>query len=81
METVTWKLILPHVKEIANGNLLCDSGRFDPWVGKILWKRKWQPTPGFWPGEFQGQRSLAGYNPWSCKESNMTEGLTLSHLS
>ena len=37
---------------------------FDPWVGKILWSRKWQPTPVFLPGESQGQRSLVGYSPW-----------------
>ena len=34
-------------------------------------ERKWQPTPIFLPGEFYGQRSLAGYIPWGCKESNM----------
>ena len=33
----------------------------------------WQPTPVFLPGESQGQRSLVGYSPWSCKESNTTE--------
>ena len=38
--------------------------RFDPWVGKILWRRKWQPTPVFLPGEFQGQRNVEGYSPW-----------------
>ena len=37
------------------------------WVGKILWKRKWQPTPVFLPGESHGQRSLAGGSPWWCK--------------
>ena len=36
---------------------------FDPWVGKIPWKRKWQPTPVFLPGEFHGQRSLVAYSP------------------
>ena len=41
--------------------------RFDPWVGKILWKRKWQPTPVFLPGAFHGQRSLEGYSPWDPK--------------
>ena len=46
---------------------------FSPWVGKIPWRRKWQPTPVFLPGEFHGQRSLAGYSPWDCKESDMTE--------
>ena len=46
--------------------------RFDPWVGKILW-RKWQPTPVLLPGKFHGQRSLAGYSPWGRKELDMTE--------
>ena len=41
--------------------------RFDPWVGKIPWWRKWQPTPVFLPGESHGQRSLEGYHPWGCK--------------
>ena len=41
--------------------------RFDPWVGKIPWKRAWQPTLVFLPGEFHGQRSLAGYSPWVAK--------------
>ena len=36
---------------------------FDPWVGKIPWRRAWQPSPVFLPGESRGQRSLAGYNP------------------
>ena len=46
---------------------------FDPWVRKILWRRKWQPTPVFLFGESHGQRSLAGYSPWGCKESDTTE--------
>ena len=41
--------------------------RFVPWVGKIPWRRKWQPTPVFLPGESHGQRSLAGYSLWSCR--------------
>ena len=40
---------------------------FDPWVGKICWRRKWQPIPVFLPGELHGQRSLAGYSPWVAK--------------
>ena len=40
--------------------------RFDPWVGKIPWRRKWQPTPVFLPGESHGQRSLVGNSPWGC---------------
>ena len=47
--------------------------RFDPWVGKISWRRKWQPTPVFLPGKSYGQRSLAGYSPWGHKEFVMTE--------
>ena len=46
---------------------------FDPWVRKIPWRRAWQPTPAFLPGESHGQRSVAGYSPWGCKESDMTE--------
>ena len=46
---------------------------FDPWVGKIPWRRAWKPTPVFLPGEVHGQRSLKGYNPWGGKESDMTE--------
>ena len=47
--------------------------RLDPWVGKIFWRRAWQPTPVFFPGESHEQRSLAGYSPYSCKESDMTK--------
>ena len=50
--------------------------RFDPWVGKIPWKRKWLPSPVFLPGKFHVQKSLAGYSPWGYKESDMTEQLT-----
>ena len=45
---------------------------FDPWVGKIPWRREWQPTPVFLPGESYGQRRLVGYSPWGLKESDMT---------
>ena len=47
--------------------------RFDPWIGKIPWGRKWQPTLVFLPGKFHEQRSLVDYSPWGCKESDMTE--------
>ena len=46
---------------------------FDTWVGKIPWRRAWQPTPVFLPGESYGQRSLAGYSPCGCRESDTTE--------
>ena len=49
---------------------------FNPWVREIPWRRKWQPAPVFLPGKSHGQRSLAGYRPWSCKESDITEQLS-----
>ena len=47
--------------------------RFDPWIGKIPWRRAWQSTPVLLPGESHRQRSLAGYSPWACEESDTTE--------
>ena len=46
--------------------------RFDPWIGKIPWRRKWQPTPVFLPGRSHGQRNLRGYSLWALKESDPT---------
>ena len=43
---------------------------FDPLVGKIPWSRRWQPTPVFLLKKPHGQRNLAGYSPWGCKESD-----------
>ena len=51
---------------------------FNPWFGKIPWSRKWQPSPVFLPGKSHGWRSLAGYSPWGCKESDRTERLSTS---
>ena len=50
------------------------------WVGKNPWRRAWQPIPVFLPGESHGQRSLAGYSPWGCKESDTTEATQLAHI-
>ena len=47
--------------------------RFHPWVGKMPWRREWQPTPASWPGERHGRRSLAGYSPEGHTESGTTE--------
>ena len=44
-----------------------NAGDIDPWVGKIPWRREWQPTPVFLPGESHGQRSLVCDSPWGCK--------------
>ena len=59
----------------------CRRPGFNPWVWRISWRRKWQPTPVFLSGEFHGQRSLVGYSSWDLKESDMTEWLTLSTFS
>ena len=48
---------------------------FYPWVRKILWRRKLEPTPVFLPRESHRQKSLASYSPWGHKESDMTERL------
>ena len=58
---------------------LLDNLGFNPWVGKILWRREWQPTPLFLPGEFHGQRSLVCYSPWGCKESDNSATNTHTH--
>ena len=52
----------------------------ETWVQSLgcPWRRKWQPSPVFWPGEFHGQRSLVGYSPWGRRELDTTERLTLS---
>ena len=47
----------------------------ETWVGKIPWRREWQPTPVFLPGESHGWRSLVGYSPKHCKGSDTTERL------
>ena len=46
---------------------------FDPWIGKIPWRRRWQPPSLFLPGRSHGQRSLAGYRSWGRKERDLTE--------
>jgi len=51
---------------------ICELGRFP-------WRKAWQPTPVFLPGEFHGQGSLVGYSPWGHKESDMTELLIQQH--
>ena len=52
---------------------------FDPWVGKISWRRTWQPTPVFLPGESHRQRNLAGYSLWGCKR--VGQDLSTKHVT
>ena len=56
----------------ANAGYTGDAGLI-PGSGRPQWGRKWQSTPVFLPGEFHGQRSLAGYSPCGRKELDMTE--------
>ena len=53
----------------------CRRHRFNPWVRKIPWRRKWQPIPAFLPRKPHGRRSLIGYSPWDRKELDTTEQL------
>ena len=53
----------PDGSEVKASASQCGKPGFDPWVGKIPWTRKWQPTPVFLPGGSHGQRSLVGYSP------------------
>ena len=62
----------PGASAVKNLACRCRRHGFDPWVGRISWRRIWQPTPVFLPGKSHGQRSLVGYSPWGCTESNMT---------
>ena len=66
------------VAQLVKICLQCRRPGFDPWVGKIPWRRKWQPTPAFLLGKSHGQRSLVGCSPWGHKESGTTERLTLT---
>ena len=62
-------------------NVCLQYGRpgFDPWFGKMPWRRKWQSTPVLLPGKSHGQRSLVGYSTWGCKKSDTTERLHFTH--
>ena len=75
-----WSMCYSAVYQVALvvNNLSANAGRcrrqaFAPWVGKISWRRAWQPTPVFLPGEFHGKRSVVGCSPWGHKESDMTD--------
>ena len=65
-------------KESANQCRKQRGCRFKSWVGNIPWSRKWQLTPVFLPGEFHGQRSLAGYSPRGRKDTDTKEQVTLT---
>ena len=79
-----WTLLLLDFPGGSDGKsiwLQCWRPGFDPWVGKIPWRRKWQPTPVFLPGKYRGWRNLAGRSPWGGKESDTTEWLHCSYCA
>ena len=65
---------------VKNPSPSAGDGRFNPWVGKIPLRRKWQPTPAFFPGKSHGQRSLAGYSPRGCKSQTLNSDSTTTTL-
>ena len=70
-QVLVWPLVLERLPWWLRGQSVClQCGRpgFDPWIGKISWRRKWQPTPVFLPGESHGRRSLVGYSPRGSKK-------------
>jgi len=62
-------------KEATSQCRACKRHGFNPGVGKISWRRAWQPTPVFLPGKLHGRRSLAGYSPSGQKELDTTEAI------
>ena len=82
-QRLRWSLVQAVREESVKGGPRWLSGKesacqrrrrgFDPWVGKIPWRRKWQPAPVSLPGESHGQRSLAGYSPWGHEKSDISE--------
>ena len=62
-------------KESASQGKKSKRHGFNSWIGKIPWRRKWQPTPIFLPAKSQGEKSLEGYSPKGHKESDLTEQL------
>ena len=62
-------------KEVKNpsANARDTKDSFDLWVGKVPWRRRWQPAPVCLPGESHGHRSLVGCSPWGRKELDVTE--------
>ena len=67
-----WKFIFINLFPGSSDGRIClqyEKPGFNPWVGKIPWRWKWQPTPVFLPGKFHGWRTLAGYSPWGHKKT------------
>ena len=72
VNTRLWSFRASLVAQLVRIHLQCGRPGFDPWVGKIPWRRERLTTPVFWPREFHGL-----FSPWGHKESDMTEQLSL----
>ena len=75
-----WKGDYSHRASLVTQTVKNPSAMQETWIRSLCGEdflEKGMATPVFWPGEFHGQRSLLGYIPWGCKESDVTEGLTL----
>ena len=77
--------LIPRAAGASGKESVCQSRRrkicgFEPWVRKIPWRRKWQPSPVFLPGESPGQRSLAGYSPWGRRARHNWATNTHTHI-
>jgi len=64
--SISGSLVAQRVKHLPT---MQETQMFNPWVRKIPWRKKWQPTPVFFPGKSHGRRSLVDYSPWGHKES------------
>ena len=64
-------MVFPGGSVVNNLPVSAGDMKFDPCIGNIPWRRKWQITPVFLPRKLQGQRSLVGYSPWGPKELDM----------
>ena len=73
LSTCWYNVWVSLVVQMVKNHLQYRRPRFNPWVGKIPWRREWQPLDSPMPGESHGQRSLVGYSPWDQKELDMTE--------
>jgi len=70
-----WLLLchFPGGSVVKESTCQCRRHGFDPWFRNIPWRRKWQPTSVLFLGKSHGQRSLVGFSPWGCKESDTAE--------
>ena len=73
----------PKKKKCNMGRICLQCGRpaFNPWVGKVPWRRAWQPLQYSYLENLDGKRSLAIYSPWGCKELDMTERISTAQIA